>query len=118
MHDIFFHDVDIFSENELIDYLNNVLKSISRSSTRVTKMEKDLLQKSKDGVTYLKSIDYDIFIESELGNILNLDEISVKAHHGNSLRNIFRWMKTENRILKVRSFSPNEYIDCKYVTPS
>ena len=113
MHNIFLHDVDIFSENELIDYLNNVLKSISRSSTRVTKMEKDLLQKSKDGVTYLKSIDYDIFIESELGNILNLDEISVKAHHGNSLRNIFRWMKTKNRILKLRSFSPNEYIDAK-----
>ena len=113
MHNIFLHDVDIFSENELIDYLNNVLKSISRSSTRVTKMEKDLLQKSKDGVTYLKSIDYDIFIESDLGNILNLDEISVKAHHGNSLRNIFRWMKTKNRILKLRSFSPNEYIDAK-----
>ena len=113
MHNIFLHDVDIFSENELIDYLNNVLKSISRSSTRVTKIEKDLLQKSKDGVTYLKSINYDIFIESELGNILNLDEISVKAHYGNSLRNIFRWMKTKNRILKLRSFSPNEYIDGK-----
>ena len=113
MHNIFLHDVDIYSENELSDYLNNVLKSISRSSTRVTKIEKDLLQKSKDGVTYLKSINYDIFIESELGNILNLDEISVKAHYGNSLRNIFRWMKTKNRILKLRSFSPNEYIDGK-----
>ena len=111
MHNIFLHDVVIFSEIELIYYLNNVLKSISRSSTRVTKMGKDLLQKSKDGTSYLKSIEYDIFIESELGNILNLHEIRVKAHYGNSLRNIFRWLKLKNKILKLRSFFPNEYID-------
>ena len=111
MHNIFLHDVVIFSENELIYYLNNVLKSISRSSTRVTKMGKDLLQKSKDGTSYLKPIEYDIFIESELGNILNLHEIRVKAHYGKSLRNIFRWLKPKNKILKLRSFFPNEYID-------
>ena len=111
MHNLFLHDIVIFSENELIYYLNNVLKSISRSSTRITKMDKDLLQKSKDAASYLKSVEYDIYIESELGNILNLHEIRVKAHYGNSLRNIFRWVKPKKKILKLTYFFPNEYID-------
>ena len=111
MHNIFLHDIIIFSENELIYYLNNVLKSISRSSTRTTRMEKDLIQKSKDDASYLKSVEYDIYIESELGNILNLHEIRVKAHCGNSLRNIFRWMKSKKKIIRHRNFFPNEYID-------
>ena len=111
MHNIFLHNVDIFSESELFHYLNNVLKSVSLSSTRLTKMKKDLLQKGKDGATYLKSIEYDIYIGSEVGNILNLHNVPVKIYSGNSLRNVFRWMKPKNRILKVRSFFPNEYID-------
>ena len=95
MHNLFLHDVDIFSEIELIHYLNNVLKSVSLSSTRLTEMGKDLLQKSNDGATYLKSVEYDIFIEGELGNILNLHSIPVKVHSGNSITDIFRWVKVK-----------------------
>ena len=54
-------------------------------------MSKDLLEMSKDGTTYLKSVEYDIYIEGELGNILNLGSISVKVHSGKSLKDIFRW---------------------------
>ena len=95
MHNLFLHDVDIFSETELIHYLNNTLKSVSRSSTRLTGMSKDLLEMSKDGTTYLKSVEYDIYIEGEVGNILNLDSIPVKVHSGNSLKDIFRWVKVK-----------------------
>ena len=98
MHNLFLHDVDIFSEIELIHYLNNVLKSVSLSSTRLTEMGKDLLQKSKDGATYLKSVEYDIFIEGEFGNILNLHSIPVKVHSGNSIRDIFRWVKVKKML--------------------
>ena len=111
MHNIFLHNVDIFSESELIHYLNNVLKSVSRSSSRLTKMGKDLLQKGKDGAPYLKPVEYDIYIESELGNILNLRSVPVKIYSGNSLRNVFRWMKPPKKNLKLEPFSPNEYID-------
>ena len=102
MHNIFLHDSVIFSENELIHYLNNILKSISLSSTRLTKIDKDLLHKRKSGATYLKSDKYDIFIESELGNILNLPDIRVKAHYGNSLRKLFCWEKPKTKIHKLR----------------
>ena len=106
MHNLFLHDVDIFSETELINYLNNVLKSVSLDSTRLTEMGKDLLQKSKDGATYLKSVEYDIYIEGELGNILNLHSIPVKVHSGNSIRDIFRWVKVK----KIADFFANKYI--------
>ena len=106
MHNLFLHDVDIFSETELIHYLNNTLKSVSLSSTRLTRMSKDLLEMSKDGTTYLKSVEYDIYIEGELGNILNLGSISVKVHSGKSLKDIFRWIKVK----KITDFFANKYI--------
>ena len=95
MHNIYLHDVDIFSESELIHYLNKVLKSVSKSAAR-PKIMKDLIQKGKDGSTYLKPIEHDIYIEGELGNILNLENIPIKVHSGNSLRDVFRWVKQKN----------------------
>ena len=60
MHNIYLHETVIFSENELIQYINKVLKSVSRSSTRTTKILKDILQKVNDGALYLKRVEYDI----------------------------------------------------------
>ena len=108
MHNIYLHDIDIFSESELIFYLNNVLKSVSRSVTmRSKKIVKDLMQKGKDGITYLKHIEHDIYIDGELGNILNLDNISMKVHSGISMRDVFRWVKQKKTI----STFPNNYIN-------
>ena len=108
MYNIYLHDKDIFSESELILYLNNVLKSVSHSvAMRSKKNVKDLMQKGKDGFTYLKHIEHDIYIDGELGNILNLDNISMKVHSGNSMRDVFRWVKQKKTI----STFPNNYIN-------
>ena len=98
MHNIYLHDIDLFSEKELIQYLNDVLQKVSIDSTStLVKVVKDLLQEGKDGAVYLKSGDYDIYIDSDLANILNLEDTNLKVHSGTSLRQVFRWLKPKIR---------------------
>ena len=110
MHNIYLHDIDIFSENELIHYLNDVLKSISRASTGTTKIVKDLLEQGKDGAVYLKSVEHDIYIGGDLANILNLDDMRIKVHNGSSLRNVFRWLKPKIRTHLAEDFLKDNFI--------
>ena len=82
MHNIYLHDIDIFSKKELIKYLNDVLKNVSFYSTRtLVKVVKDLLEEGKDGAVYLKSADYDIYIGGDLANILNLKDTNLKVYY-------------------------------------
>ena len=100
MHNIYLHETVIFSENELIQYINSVLKNVSRSSTRTTKILKDILQKGDDGALYLNRVEYDIDFESELANILNLDYAYLKAFSGRSLRGVFSWLRPKRKIIQ------------------
>ena len=97
MHNIYLHDTDIFSENELIQYINKVLKNVSRSSTKTTKIVKEILQKGDDGALYLNKVEYDINIESELANILNLEELYLNVYTGSSLSDVYSWLKPKGK---------------------
>ena len=111
MHNIYLHDIDLFSEKELIQYLNDVLQKVSIDSTStLVKVVKDLLQEGKDGAVYLKSGDYDIYIDSDLANILNLEDTNLKVHSGTSLRQVFRWLKPKMRTHLSANF-PNDTLD-------
>ena len=97
MHNIYLHNADIFSENELIQYVNTVLKNVSRSSTKTTKIVKDILQKGNDGAIYLNKVDYDINIGGELANILNLEELMLPLFTGTSLSGVFGWLQPKGK---------------------
>ena len=97
MHNIYLHNADIFSENELIQYVNTVLKNVSRSSTKTTKIVKDILQKGHDGAIYLNKVDYDINIGGELANILNLEELMLPLFTGTSLSGVFGWLQPKGK---------------------
>ena len=97
MHNIYLHNADIFSENELIQYVNTVLKNVSRSSTKTTKIVKDILQKGNDGAIYLNKVEYDINIGGELANILNLEELILPLFTGTSLSGVFSWLKPKGK---------------------
>ena len=97
MHNIYLHDISIFSEKELIHYLNTIFKNVSRTFTKTLNFLKDLLEEDKDGTLYLKSGDYDIYIDSDIAKILNLQNTKLKVHSGTSLRNVFRWLKPKIR---------------------
>ena len=111
MHNIYLHDIDLFSEKELIEYLNDVLKKVSIDSTKtLVRVVKDLLQKGKDGAVYLKSGDYDIYFGSDLANILNLEDTNLKVHSGTSLRQVFRWLKPKIRTHLTADFVKDNLI--------
>ena len=101
MHNIYLHNADIFSENELIQYVNTVLKNVSRSSTKTTKIVKDILQKGHDGAIYLNKVDYDINIGGELANILNLEELMLPLFTGTSLSGVFGWLQPKGKKKKT-----------------
>ena len=100
MHNIYLHDTDIFSENELVQYINKVLKNVSRSSTKTTKIAKEILQKGDDGALYLNKVEYDINIESELANILNLEEVNLDVFTGSSFSDVYSWLKPRGKVKK------------------
>ena len=110
MHNIYLSDIDLFSEKELIQYLNDVLKKVSIDSTSQVLVVKDLLQEGKDGAVYLKCGDYDIYIGSDLANILNLEDTNLKVHSGTSLRQVFRWLKPKIRTHLSADFVKDNFI--------
>ena len=110
MHNIYLPDIDLFSEKELIQYLNDVLKNVSIESTSQVLVVKDLLEEGKDGAVYLKSADYDIYIGGDLANILNLEDTNLKVYSGTSLRNVFRWLKPKIRTHLSADFLKDNFI--------
>ena len=111
MHNIYLPDIDLFSEKELIQYLNDVLKKVSIDSTKtLVRVVKDLLQKGKDGAVYLKSGDYDIYFGSDLANILNLEDTNLKVNSGTSLRHVFHWLKPKIRTHLSADFVKDNFI--------
>ena len=111
MHNIYLHDINIYTKKDLIRYLNDVLKNVSFYSSRtLVKVVKDLLEEGKDGAVYLKSADYDIYIGGDLANILNLEDTNLKVYSGTSLRNVFRWLKP-----KIRTHLSAEFVKDNFI---
>ena len=64
------------------------------------KILKDILQKVNDGALYLNRVEYDIDFESELANILNLEDAYLTQFTGTSLRGVFSWLRPKRKIIK------------------
>jgi hypothetical protein len=91
MHNIYLHDVEIFSASELIHHLNNILKNVSFHFDEV-KINSNLIE--KDEQTYLKHIEYEVFVEGGLGHLLNLDDTHIKKITASSWRDMMNgWIK-------------------------
>ena len=108
MHNIFLNDVEISSNSNLIQYLNDVLKNVSIYHDE-PQIERDLLSTSSDDVTHLNSLEYEIYIESEVGNMLNLENTQVKKCCGKSLRDITTDDWVQNKVFA--STHPSHYIN-------
>ena len=91
MHNIFLHDVEIFSGSELIYHLNNVLKHVSIHFNG-SKIINNLIEKGEQ--TYLNHVEHEVFIEGDLGDVLNLNKTNIKKVTISSLRDILKgWIE-------------------------
>ena len=91
MHNIFLHDVEIFSGSELIYHLNNVLKHVSIHFNN-SNIVSNLIEKGEQ--TYLNHVEHEVFIEGDLGDVLNLNKTDIKKVTISSLRDILKgWIE-------------------------
>ena len=91
MHNIFLHDVEIFSGSELIYHLNNVLKHVSIHFNG-SNIVSNLIEKGEQ--TYLNHVEHEVFIEGDLGDVLNLNKTDIKKVTISCLRDIMKgWVE-------------------------
>ena len=111
MHNIFLHDVEIFSESELIYHVNNVLQHVSFHFNDL-KIKSNLIEKGEQ--TYLNHVEYEVFVEGELGDILNLDNANIKKNTVSSLRDIMQgWIVKRKFYPRHPCFYVNNVLDKK-----
>ena len=112
MHNIYLHDVEIFSASELIHHLNNILKNVSFHFDEV-KINSNLIE--KDEQTYLKHIEYEVFVEGGLGHLLNLDDTNIKKIAASSWRDMMNgWIKKRRFPFRHPCFYLNFILDKKH----
>ena len=113
VHNIYFKESNLESDEELISYLNYVYRNIefdiptvpeARAELfRLDREQKTLFEINKDGFTVFSDkrfMELDIFLSRGLCEILGFSELTLKAVQGSSLRDIlesnFRSKKNEN----------------------
>ena len=99
LHNLFLDDIDIESENQLINYINIILKKVFNSKIRLGYIEKNILQREKDNNFILTPVEHDIYFSRELGHLLNLDSLNLKKYSGERFRDVFPLTQLRNLIL-------------------
>ena len=111
MHNIYLHDVEIFSASELINHLNNVLKNVSFNFDDL-KINSNLKEKGEQ--TYLNPVEYEVFVKGELGDLLNLDDTNIKKMIGSSWRDMMNgWIEKRDFPRRHPCFYPDYNLDSK-----
>ena len=99
LHNLFLHDIDIESENQLINYINIILKKVFNSKIRLGYIEKNILQREKANNFILSPVEHDVYFSKELGDHLNLDSLNLKKYSGERFRDVFPLTQLRNLIL-------------------
>ena len=99
IHNLFLHDIDIESENQLINYMNIILKKVFNSKIRLGYIEKNILQRGKANNFILSSVEHDVYFSSELANLLNLGSLNLKKYYSERFRDVFPLTQLKNLIL-------------------